>query len=57
MLQVDDDELTMIRDRAARIIDTTTDRLWPARQCANCWSHLATIGRTRAPDRPLFWSV
>lgn len=57
ILEVDADELTMISERSAKMIDVTTDSLWLARQCAGCWDALVTIGQVKSPEKVLFWSV
>lgn len=57
VLEVDANELTMICDRGAQIIDVKTDSLWLARQCADCWEDLVTIGQTKSPEKVLFWVV
>lgn len=57
VLEVDENELDLIVERGLRIIDVDTDSFWLARQCANCWEVLVTLGQTKAPEKVLYWAV
>lgn len=57
LLSVDDDELAELQRRALQVIDTETDSLWLARQCANCWEAAIRLGQSDLRPAALFWAA
>lgn len=57
ILTVDEPGLTELAQRATALIDTKTDSLWFARQCANCWDSVQTIGQAHSPTKVTHWAV
>lgn len=57
ILKVEHKELDDIVAKVQNILDTDTDSLWFARQCADCWESLIQLGQSAKPDRLLYWMV
>ena len=57
ILKVEPEELDLIVSKAEGILDLNSDSLWFARQCADCWKSLITMGQSSKPDKLLFWAV
>lgn len=55
LLKVDRDELREITERVGATMDLATDSFYAFPQCEECWTDVALIGQTRAPDDEVCW--
>ena len=57
LLSIDEPEFCALQARAMALIDVEVDSLWFARQCADCWAVVVTLGQSDLGPRSLHWAV
>ncbi|CAM2848212.1 CRISPR-associated endonuclease Cas2 [Skermania piniformis] len=54
---IEDDQLGVLRDTIAAIIDPDEDSVFLVRQCKDCWSGVINLGQSEPPRDDPFWGV
>lgn len=57
LLSLTAQDLTLLQQRAAALIDPETDSLYFMRQCADCWNDLECLGQAQPPKEVLYWTA